>query len=130
MILEAWVLCLALNVHFEAAGEPIDGQFMVALATWNRAGGNKDKICDVVYAKDQFTWTAKHPSLPKDDDKAFRHAIKVATLSAYMGDFTNGANHYHTFQVSPSWGRSPKLEVAGSAGNHIFCRPRVVNVKR
>lgn len=129
-MLEAWVVCMALNVLFEAAGEPIDGQFMVAMATWNRAKGNPDEVCKVVYAPNQFSWTAKNPALPKDDDKAFRHAVKVAQLSAYMGDFTHGADHYHTLQVAPGWARSPKLEVAGSVGNHIFYRPRVVAVKR
>lgn len=128
-MIEAWVLCMALNVHFEAAGEPIDGQFMVAMATWNRAKGNPDNVCAEVYRPNQFSWTAKHPALPKDSDPAFRHAVKVAQLSQYMGDFTHGADHYHTLQVSPNWSRSPKLEVAGSVGNHIFYRPRVVRVK-
>lgn len=123
-MLEAWVLCMALNVHFEAAGEPIDGQFMVALSTWNRAKGDPNKICDVVYAPRQYSWTAKRPPLPKEDDKAFQHAVKVAKLSAYMGDFTGGVDHYHTLQVSPSWAASPKLEIVGNFGNHIAYRPR------
>ena len=123
-MLEAWVLCLALNVHFEAAGEPIDGQFMVAMSTWNRAGGKKENICREVYRPNQYSWTAKRPPLPKESDAAFRHAVKVAQLSEHMGDFTGGVDHYHTFQVSPSWARDPRLEVTGSFGNHITYKQR------
>lgn len=123
-MLDAWLLCLALNIHFEAAGEPIDGQFLVALVTWQRAGGKPENICREVYRPGAFSWTAKRPPLPREDSPAFRHAVKVAELSAYMGDWTSGADHYHTFQVSPDWARSPRLEVGGSVGNHIYYRPR------
>jgi spore germination cell wall hydrolase CwlJ-like protein len=129
MMLEAWVVCMALNIHFEAAGEPIDGQFMVAMATWTRAKGKKENVCAEVYRPAAFSWTAKYPPVPKEDSPAFRHAIKVAQLSIHMRDFTDGVDHYHTFQVSPAWARSPKLEVAGSIGNHIMYRPRVTKVK-
>lgn len=123
-MLEAWVLCMALAVHFEAAGDPIDSQFMVTMSVWNRAKGNKNRVCDVVYAKAQYTGPEKRMPIPKEDDKHFQHAIKVAQLSEYMSDFTGGVDHYHTFQVSPAWARSPKLEILGSYGNHIAYRER------
>lgn len=123
-MLEAWVLCMALNIYFEAAGEPIDGQFMVAMSVWNRAKGDKNKLCDEIYKPHQYSWTAKRPPIPKDEDKAFQHAVKVARLSEYMGDFTDGVDHYHTFQVSPNWARDPKLQILGSYGNHIIYRTR------
>jgi len=125
-MLEAWVLCMALNVHFEARGEPIDGQFMVAIATWNRAQWKPEKVCEVVYAPKQFSWTIKRPPLPKETDPEFQHAVKIAQLSVHMRDFTGGVDHYHRHDVRPDWSGWTKLEIAGRYGDHITYRPRRV----
>jgi spore germination cell wall hydrolase CwlJ-like protein len=123
-MIEAALLCLALNVFFEAAGEPIDGQFAVAQVTLNRAQRNPEKVCDVVYAPAQFSWTAKRPAVPKDDNAAFQHAKRVAQLSLHMADFTGGADHYHATYVRPEWDYR-KIVLTGQWGNHIFYKRRV-----
>lgn len=129
---EAWVVCIAMAVFFEGAGEPIDGQFMIAMSAWNRAENDKSKVCDVIYKKAQYTGPEKRLPIPKNDDPAFRHAIKIAQLSEFMFDFTDGVDHYHTLQVSPNWayGRDPRLEIAGTIGNHVTYRPKRKAVKK
>lgn len=103
--------CLSENVYHEARGEPFQGQLMVAKVTLNRAG-NKD-ICSVVYAKHQFSWTAK-PTSPKDKEAMYvaRHAAATAHKHPTQ------ATHYHTRSVKPAWSR--KLKRLQVVGNHIF----------
>ncbi|MCR4301881.1 MAG: cell wall hydrolase, partial [Sulfuricaulis sp.] len=45
--------CLALNVYFEARGEPSAGQFAVAEVTMNRVASGRypDTVCGVVHQK-------------------------------------------------------------------------------
>ena len=55
------VTCLAENIYFEAAHEPLDGKKAVAFVTFNRVqSGYADNICDVVQQKTgqtcQFSW--------------------------------------------------------------------------
>jgi len=115
-MIEAALLCLALNLYHEARGEPLDGQFAVAMVTLNRAGRDPAKVCDVVAAPYQFSWTLK-PSDIKDE-AAYRHAQAVARLSFLLTDFTGGATHYHTLAIKPHWISS--VRVTGQWGNHIF----------
>ena len=122
-MVEAAVLCLALNIYFEAAGEPIDGQFAVAQVTLNRAQRDPAKVCDVVYAPAQFSWTAKRPAVPKDDSATFQHAKRVARLSLNMTDFTDGADHYHATYMRPDWDYR-KIVITGQWGNHILYKRR------
>lgn len=55
-MVEAAILCLALNVYHEARGEPLKAQQGVAQVTMTRAGGNPDNVCKVVYEPKQFSW--------------------------------------------------------------------------
>lgn len=123
MILESALVCLALNVYFEATGEPIDGQFAVAMVTLNRAKRDPAKVCDVVYEPKQFSWTMKRPAVPKDDDRNYQHARKVALLAFNMQDFTGGADHYHAIYMRPDWDYR-KITITGQWGNHLFYKPK------
>lgn len=49
MTLSEALLCLALNVYFEARGEPIIGQYAVAHVTLNRVKENNSTVCKEVY---------------------------------------------------------------------------------
>jgi spore germination cell wall hydrolase CwlJ-like protein len=124
------VTCLAENIYFEAAHEPLDGKKAVAFVTLNRVqSGYADSICDVVQQKTghtcQFSWycdttftsrrlTIKHTSLYND----------ILDLSTYlflnferMTDVTNGATYYHADYVSPGW---PNMRRTAYIGRHIF----------
>lgn len=113
------ILCLALNVHFEARGEPIKGQLADAHVTLNRARKQKRSICDVVFSPNQFSWTIKDPKVR--DEKAWKQSLKVAKKAFYTGkagDPTKGANHYHADYVRPRWASSMTHTV--TIGRHIF----------
>lgn len=103
--------CLTRNVYFEARGEATEGKLAVALVTLNRA---TNSICDAVYAKKQFSWTAHYSKIPRDT-KAWQ-ASEVAAYTAYYGKYSFTATHYHNTKVHPKW----KLKKVAKIGNHIF----------
>jgi spore germination cell wall hydrolase CwlJ-like protein len=122
MILEAAVLCMALNLYHEGLkDEPIAGLFAIAQVTLNRAGRDPAKVCSVVQAPKQFSWTIKPP--PVEDGLPWRNAQAVARLSLYTQDFTGGATHYHALYVSPYW--KPDMEPLGMWGSHLFYKRKV-----
>lgn len=107
------------NVYYESRGEPRNGKLAVALVTLNRVDkpGFPSTICSVVYAKKQFSWTAKFKS-QKIDAKAWQES-KDAAWQAYMDRGILGkfdATHFHATYVSPKW----KLKKVAKIGNHVF----------
>lgn len=136
MILTTALLCLAANVYHEARGEVVMGRYAVASVTMNRAGGDPDKVCEVVAAHKQFSWTNKEFGLakktngkltltakgfPKDAD-AWDAAKKIAAvkLSGRMLDFTQGAKFYHTKTIRVYWAKN--MTRVATIGNHRFYR--------
>lgn len=112
MILAA--LCLASNIYFEARGEPIDGQILVAEVTLNRGSD----ICATVFADSQFSWTNdKH--LVISNPEAFYQAYVLASDLIDNGCILcSEATFYHTKAVDPYW--AEHMVLLGSYGNHIF----------
>lgn len=129
MVLATALMCLAMNVYQESRGEPILGQYAVALVTLNRAEENGTKVCTEVLKKKQFSWTnglvAKksvvQAETPKDKD-AWKKSMIIArtALAGKMPDFTHGATFYHERRVKPKW-RLAMVQTK-SIGNHIFYR--------
>jgi len=118
-MLEAAVLCLALNIYHEGLKtEPIDGLFAIGQVVLNRAERDPEKVCEVVGAYKQFSWTLKPP--PVEDGLPWRTAQQVARLSFHMNDFTNCSKFYHALYASPYW--KSDMQVTGTWGNHIFYR--------
>jgi spore germination cell wall hydrolase CwlJ-like protein len=120
-MIEAALLCLSLNVYHEARGEPLEGQFAVAQVTLNRAGRDPEKICAVVGAAKQFSWTIRPPKVA--NDPAWQQSREIAKLSLRMSDFTGGADHYHALYVSPYW--RTDMTLTGQYGNHLFYKTKV-----
>ncbi len=135
MLLTTAALCLAMNLYHEARGEPVMGNYAVAMVTINRAGGDQDKVCDTVFKRKQFSWTTQVKKVaggymlpahmrPKLNDpveaEAWKRSKVIANvaLSGRMWDFTRGANHYHAKRVNPSWNR--KMVVTKVIGRHVF----------
>jgi len=119
--------CLAANVYFEARGESLAGQYMVAYVTMNRVNSNRfpNTICEVVWQNKQFSWLndgiIKHP---KDSD-AWKIACHIATqfllkLPMSQTDLSEGALYYHADYVSPEW--SARKIFIGRVGVHLFYR--------
>src|SRR3954462_2332169 len=72
------VECLALNVYYEARGESLAGQYAVAEVTLNRRAslGYPKTVCEVVYQKGAFSWTAEALDAPAGE--SWRRAVRVA----------------------------------------------------
>jgi spore germination cell wall hydrolase CwlJ-like protein len=125
MVIEAALLCLSLNVFYEARGESVPGQYAVAQVTMNRAGGDQRRVCDVVYAPRQFSWThqkVRHRKPWKTDPEAWERARIIARIviqrPTLMNVLVNDADHYHATYVNPRWIFG--LQRTARIGRHIF----------
>lgn len=118
MILHAALLCLALNIHFEARGEPIEGQLAVAHVTINRAQNNHTHICHEVFKKGQFSWTRHRYSIPKGPE--WEKSKRIAVMSLESPDSIRGATHFfNPKKCHPGAIVIGKKKVA-KIGNHVF----------
>lgn len=122
-MIEAALLCLALNVYHEARGEPTEGQLAVAQVTMNRVHSMywPDSVCEVVWQPYQFSWTNDGLSDVPTDTLAWARSKQIAqyTLnqSVYLKDVGN-ATHYHADYVSPKWAKHMAYKT--TIGRHIF----------
>lgn len=132
-MLDAALLCLAMNIYHEARGEPIEGQIAVAAVTMNRVEDKRwpDDVCSVVWQPGQFSWTKDGKSDKMRDAKAKQIAsdIAVAVYFSYnMGyndptiqniiDHLDGSVFYHADHVTPYWVSS--FDLVASIDNHRF----------
>lgn len=129
MIITTALMCLSLNLYHEARGEPVMGQYAVALVTMNRAK-EEEEVCKTVFKKHQFSWTSAVTKskggwyipnhMKPTDQTAWMYATKIAqaTLEGRMQDFTRGADHYHANYVRPSW--ASKMKLVKEIGAHRF----------
>lgn len=134
------VTCLAENIYFEAAQEPLDGKKAVAFVTINRvlSGNYADSICDVVYQKTggtcQFSWycdkTFTDRRLTIKETKLYNEIRDLATNIVVnfekMKDVTHGATYYHADYVKPGW----KLDKVDQIGRHIFYKRKGDEIDR
>ena len=121
--------CMALNLYFEARGEPDTGMLAVGHVVMNRLADPRfpDTVCGVVKQggervrhRCQFSWWCDGKSdVPQELDEWQR--ARTLARSVYWGrgvDPTQGATFYHADYVAPSWrhafDRGPKI------GQHIF----------
>lgn len=118
------LLCLALNVYHEARGEPFAGQVAVAQVTMRRARFRDERVCEVVVAPKQFSWTGSKKKKPAERaawGRAVLAARKAMLWAKGAGpDHSAGATHYYApgKGVPPTWsrGRTP----AAVIGGHYF----------
>ena len=124
--------CLALNIYFEARGEPDRGKIAVGQVVMNRLESDRypETVCGVVKQGGadelhscQFSWWCDGRSDTPRDADAWKHSQALAKR-IYWGlapDPTNGALWYHAHYVAPEWrtrfARGPVI------GAHIFYRP-------
>ena len=114
--------CLARNVYYEARGESLTGQYAVAEVTMNRKAslGYPKTVCEVVYQKDAFSWTAMKLDPPAG--ASWQRANEVAT-DVYYGRRAaelHGVLHYHATYVQPDWSKEKQL--VAKIGRHVFYR--------
>ena len=137
MFAEALV-CLALNVYHEARDQPFIGQVAVAQVVMNRVRDDRypDDVCGVVYQgptyswkpdfpvrhRCQFSWYCDGKSDNTRDTEAWEIAMLIATgvYNGNLGDFVEGATHYHATYVLPEWAETKTKTV--QIGDHVFYR--------
>jgi spore germination cell wall hydrolase CwlJ-like protein len=125
--------CLALNVYYEARGEPLAGMYAVAEVTMNRVNSRRypPTVCGVVYEQKwdwlrkrrvgAFSWT-EFDIVPHPEGSQWKQARMVAE-AVYHGKqppVLDGATHYHATYIRPSWAR--REEQVARIGSHIFYR--------
>lgn len=114
--------CLALNVYWEARGEPAEGQAAVAHVTLNRAASAlfPASVCGVVHQSCQFGWTCDGRDHRPSEGPAWEQSLAVARQAAAGGaDPTGGALYFHHLRERPQWaqGRYANKQVIG---DHVF----------
>ena len=132
------VMCLALNLYFEARDQPVVGQLAVGFSTMNRVADARypDTVCGVVKQAQYNAWDRDHPirnrcqyswfcdgkSDVPTDDKAMLEATILAANIVYgrVADISEGATHYHATYVKPYW--ADHMTVVYTIGDHIFYR--------
>lgn len=122
--------CLSEALYFEARGETVKGQFAVAEVIMNRAESGRfpETLCGVIHQgtgrkyQCQFTYTCDGHKEVIAEKRAYERVSKVAraVIDGVAGDLTNGATHYHTVAVKPSWARV--YTKTASIGVHLFYR--------
>jgi N-acetylmuramoyl-L-alanine amidase len=106
--------CLVDNVYYEARGESIKGQLLVAKVTLNRAKPY-GSICAAVYEPFQFSWTLKKQ--PKPNPEVYLKVAEVAQKALY---FSLPVNYFHNDTVKPVWSYNKTIVV--KEGKHTFYR--------
>jgi spore germination cell wall hydrolase CwlJ-like protein len=137
MLLKTALICMALNVYYEARNQPVEGQMAVTYTVLNRVKDSRypDKICDVVYQgkhskitgrplrdKCMFSWYCDGRSdIPHDLD-AYRWAEIIVrhVWDQRDNDITDGSTHYHSVKVKPKWIKNKTF--LGRIGDHLFYR--------
>ena len=126
-MIEAALMCLALNVYFEARSDNMTGQYAVAHVVINRVQSDKfpDDVCSVVKQSRsdstcQFSWYCDGKSDRPREPYAWAYAQMVAAdvMQGDVTDITLGATHYHANYIRPYW--ADKLEYTVTYGSHLF----------
>jgi spore germination cell wall hydrolase CwlJ-like protein len=111
----------------EAEGEPFIGKLAIACVIRNRVNDKRwpNTYKEVMLQHKQFScFLPKYfrpETLTAAKDKGYWRECKYAAFGIYhkwVRDITDGANHYHTKDISPPW--SSKMELVFEAGNHLF----------
>ncbi len=122
--------CLTQALYHEARGETAPGVFAVAEVILNRVDNRQypGSVCGVINQgtgarfQCQFTYTCDGITDRVRDPAAWARVGVVARLmlDGAPRQLTQGATHYHTRAVSPSWSR--RLPQTAAIGSHLFYR--------
>ena len=122
--------CLSEALYFEARGETTEGLFAVGEVILNRvdSAAYPNSLCSVINQGTgrkfacQFTYTCDGQPETISEPAAWQRVGKVARLlmDGAPRRLTNGATHYHTTAVNPSWAR--RFPRVAQYGVHVFYR--------
>ena len=126
--METALMCMALNIFFEARSEPIQGQIAVAEVTLNRVASDDypNTICEVVLQQNsqgcQFSWWCDGKSDSPKEHNSFQTSKSLARLMIDDGQYISvvgkDATHYHTDDIKPYW--ADNMVKVEQVGKHIF----------
>jgi spore germination cell wall hydrolase CwlJ-like protein len=135
------MICLAMNIYFEARNDSLAGKFAVADVVLNRVDTERypTTICAVVrqtkttvnwkgkivpkLSKCQFSWFCDGKSDVPKDQAAWKVSYRVAAEILEDGRFrgiTEGATHYHALYVEPDWVDDRGMKLIGVIGLHRY----------
>ena len=126
MIVES-LLCIALNIYFEARSEDLQGKVAVGSVVMNRVAHERfpDSACEVIYQGGdkvrhgcQFSWFCDGLSDNPYEKDEWKQAYTLAIWIYGIGlpDITEGALWYHSNDVSPAWATTDYIQI----GSHKF----------
>lgn len=129
MLLNTALICLAMNVYYEARGEGMMGKYAVAQVVMNRVEHDRfpDTVCAVVKQRRspalhqcQFSWYCDGKPERPTNTRAWEEAQLIAqdVLDGTVDDITDGALFYHADYVSPYWAEEFNHTV--TYGTHKF----------
>lgn len=124
--------CLSEALYFEARGEADDGLYAVGEVILNRVDSSAypDTVCGVVNQGTgrrhacQFSYTCDGVPDVIRDTQAHVRTTRIARdlLDGAPRDLTQGATHYHMYNVHPSWSRQfPRTVTIGV--HHFYRQP-------
>jgi spore germination cell wall hydrolase CwlJ-like protein len=123
---EQWQ-CLTQALYFEARGESLEGQVAVAEVILNRVDSPlyPRTVCGVVKQRGgggcQFSYVCDGTTKMREKGAAdLAGRIARAMLDGAPRVLTDGATHFHTRGVRPSW--SKRFARTASIGAHLFYR--------
>jgi len=125
MIIKSALLCLALNIYYEARDQPIQGQIAVGNVTMNRVKQEKESsVCKEVFKHKQFSWTNQSWKIPKKGDKNWilAKAIAKEIIDGRIRDITNGALFFNQKRLNKR-NKGHKFNL----GNHTFSTRLALN---
>jgi N-acetylmuramoyl-L-alanine amidase len=116
------VMCLAMNVYWEARDQSLAGQVAVAQVTMERVESPKypNDVCSVVYEHKQFSWYWDGESDVPKEEKAWDRAQMVAkgVLAGSGHSDLAGVTHYHALYVKPYWAQ--EMTMVAKIDDHMF----------
>ena len=115
--------CLAQNIFFEAGTESMLGKIAVGQVTVNRVkiGHWGETVCEVVKAKDQFSWTNRDDLSIDTDSKNYKESLVAAKKVLQERKrlrILRSALFYHADYVRPKW--ADKNQKVTTIEKHIF----------
>jgi spore germination cell wall hydrolase CwlJ-like protein len=137
------LMCLALNIHFEAGNQPLRGKEAVAYVTLNRVASSGKDVCAVVAKPYQFSWVGV--KMPRKRLKSGNYTLKIdkkalprgkswqktLKLARFLLENTRKPppiTHFHATYVHPRWAK--KLIFVEKIGDHLFYFERKEHEKR
>lgn len=116
--LQAQDECIAVALHWEARGEPVEGQRAVYDVIQNRSLASFSSSCSIIKAPRQFSFVNKNTSWQATEQQ-MEKLMEVKKMKKILDI---NYKFYHTTIISPVWSR--KMVGKRMLGNHLFMKEK------